>query len=106
MALIIRVVPSSASPPPPPPNTQPTLTQFFELDWVTDPLARPEILFLRRENPTPEDASFTSARPRNSGEAHVAFPGGRMEEGDEGGLYTGMSNPCTPSVVRTPDFLQ
>ena len=25
----------------------------------------------------------------NTREAHVAFPGGKTEEGDEGGLYTG-----------------
>jgi 8-oxo-dGTP pyrophosphatase MutT (NUDIX family) len=29
-------------------------------------------------------------RPRNTKEAHVAFPGGRSEDGDEGGLYTAM----------------
>lgn len=28
-------------------------------------------------------------RKRLPSEQHVAFPGGRMEEGDEGSLYTG-----------------
>ena len=50
----------------------------------------PEILFLRRDKP---DASADSGRMSGSGprtrEAHVAFPGGKTEEGDEGGMYTG-----------------
>ena len=54
------------------------------------PNARPEILFLRRDSPSTEsDASLINNKPRNTREAHVAFPGGRTEEGDEGGLYTG-----------------
>ena len=86
VALIIRVVPSSSVPVPQSPVTPPSLTEFFELDWVNDPNARPEILFLRRDNPTPDDG----APLRNTQEAHVAFPGGRMEPEDEGGLYTGV----------------
>lgn len=91
VALIIRVVPSPTSPPLPalsqPP---PTLSEFFNLAWVNDPGARPEILFLRRDNPSAEsDTSLINNRLRNTREAHVAFPGGRTEEGDEGGLYTG-----------------
>jgi 8-oxo-dGTP pyrophosphatase MutT (NUDIX family) len=86
VALIIRVVPSPTVPVPSSPATPPSLTEFFELDWVNDPNARPEILFLRRDNPaTTDDIS----PPRNTQEAHVAFPGGRMEPEDEGGLYTG-----------------
>ncbi|KAF8225823.1 hypothetical protein L208DRAFT_1425357 [Tricholoma matsutake] len=86
VALIIRVVPSPNAPVPSSPTTPPSLVEFFELDWVNDPNARPEILFLRRENPTADDVSL----PRNTQEAHVAFPGGRMEPEDEGGLYTAM----------------
>jgi len=90
VALIIRVVPSPNSVLPPPTTTQPSLTEFFDLSWVNDPGARPEILFLRRENPGADDTSLSNNRPRNTNEAHVAFPGGRTEEGDEGGLYTAM----------------
>ncbi|KAG1866299.1 hypothetical protein C8R48DRAFT_772400 [Suillus tomentosus] len=102
VAIIIRVVP--------PPNTipvaadtpLPTLNQFFELDWVKDPLACPEFLLLRRDGAGPSDAvpgrasafqNFTGDGTwKSSGKAgaHVAFPGGRTEEGDEGGLYTAM----------------
>ncbi|KAJ7293192.1 hypothetical protein C8J57DRAFT_1444491 [Mycena rebaudengoi] len=88
VALIIRVVPSPGAVLPPPPATPVTLSEFFELDWVNDPAARPEILFLQRENPAPEDSAMT--RVRNTHEAHVAFPGGRTEADDEGGLYTAM----------------
>ncbi|KII93710.1 hypothetical protein PLICRDRAFT_35931 [Plicaturopsis crispa FD-325 SS-3] len=91
VALIIRVVPSPTTPPGPKPPIPPTLAEFFELDWVNDPSARPEILFLRRENQGADsDPSLANSRLRNTQEAHVAFPGGRMEEGDEGGLYTAM----------------
>ena len=93
VALIIRVVPSPLSPHIVPPQlAQPTLTEFFDFDWVNHRGARPEILFLRRENSTGDDASLINGRLRNTREAHVAFPGGRMEEGDEGGLYTGTKN--------------
>ncbi|KAJ7071480.1 hypothetical protein C8F01DRAFT_1110696 [Mycena amicta] len=87
VALIIRVVP--------PPHavfaveqSSPSLSDFFDLAWVNDPAARPEILFLQRENPAPEDSGMS--RVRNNNEAHVAFPGGRTEADDEGGLYTAM----------------
>lgn len=90
MAILIRIVPSPHCPPPPYPSSQPpTLQEFFSQDWVNDAGARPEILFLRRDQPHP-DVSLGHARPRNTKEAHVAFPGGRSEEGDEGGLYTAM----------------
>ncbi|PCH33305.1 hypothetical protein WOLCODRAFT_86687 [Wolfiporia cocos MD-104 SS10] len=94
VALIVRV-----SPPPSYLSSQPqstlasatSLSDFFQLDWVNAPGARPEILFLRRDRP---DVSGETGRMSGSGprtrEAHVAFPGGKMEEGDEGGLYTAM----------------
>lgn len=90
VALILRVVPaparrtslSTATPP------AATLANFFALDWVNEPGATAEILFLRREFPQNE-RSVAQIRPRNQEDAHVAFPGGRTEEGDEGGLYTG-----------------
>lgn len=77
-----------------------SIQDFFELDWVNAPGARAEILYLRRTkgdvqaltNGKPNE----NARKKKDTESHVAFPGGRMEDGDEDGLYTGelgtMSN--------------
>ncbi|KIM26619.1 hypothetical protein M408DRAFT_330554 [Serendipita vermifera MAFF 305830] len=98
VALVLRVVP--------PPNyfipeqsstpAQPVSIQdFFELDWVNAPGARAEILYLRRTkgdtqplaNGKPNE---NGKRKRKDAESHVAFPGGRMEDGDEDGLYTAM----------------
>jgi len=99
VALVIRVLPSPHSPPIPSDAPIPTLSQFFELDWVNDPNASVEILYLHRDGAAPSDgvpgsyASASSTSSTSSGakaEAHIAFPGGRMEEGDEGGLYTAM----------------
>lgn len=60
---------------------------------MKDAGSRPEILFLQRDDPaTHTDSGLRSTRVRSTQEAHVAFPGGRTEEGDEGGLYTGMSH--------------
>ncbi|KAJ7785916.1 hypothetical protein B0H16DRAFT_1488458 [Mycena metata] len=87
VSLIIRVVPAPNAVFPPDDSNSVTLSEFFELDWVNDPAARPEILFLQRETPAPEDSV---TRIRNTHEAHVAFPGGRTEADDEGGLYTAM----------------
>lgn len=66
-----------------------TLTEFFSLDWVNEPGTIAELLFIRREAPQSEN-SVVQNKPRNMEDAHLAFPGGRMEEGDEGGLYTGQ----------------
>lgn len=83
------------------------MTEFFQLDWVKAPGARPEILFLRREKPDDEE---DESGAHSHSEAHLAFPGtyshltlsdrscvadfvptgGRTEEGDEGGMYTAM----------------
>ncbi|KAI5897928.1 uncharacterized protein SCHCODRAFT_02696554 [Schizophyllum commune H4-8] len=90
VALIIRIVPAPNATLPPPSTSQPTITEFFDLDWVKDPNARPEILFVRRDSAVAEVASLDNGRPRNTREAHVAFPGGRTEKDDEGGLYTAM----------------
>jgi hypothetical protein len=86
--LIIRVVPPPNLPLPIKSSTPPSLSQFFELDWVRHPSARPEILFVRRQKPESADIN------ENTREAHVAFPGGRSEQGDEGSLYTGAY--CLP----------
>jgi hypothetical protein len=60
------------------PPTPPTLNDFFRLDWVNHPESVAELLYIRREG-----------RDGKGAEGHVAFPGGRSEEGDEGALYTG-----------------
>lgn len=88
MALILRVVPPARySIAPHLPSERASLTDFFELDWVNARGSRAEILFLHREKGEGPEATRSAAR-----EAHVAFPGGRMEEGDEGGLYTGTKS--------------
>jgi hypothetical protein len=86
VALIIRVVPPPSFPLPPKPTASPSLSEFFELDWVKHPSARPEILFVRRQKPERADIN------ENTRDAHVAFPGGRSEHGDEGSLYTGTQS--------------
>ena len=86
VALIIRLVPPPSFPLPLKPATPPSLTEFFDYDWVKHPSARPEILFVRRQKPNSADLN------ENTRDAHVAFPGGRTEEGDEGGLYTGTQS--------------
>jgi len=89
VALVIRVTPPKSFPQTLPCQTQPTLKEFFQLDWVNAPGAIAEILFLKRENPGEDTAIIATNRVNGSSEAHVAFPGGRTEEGDEGGCYTG-----------------
>ncbi|CEH16461.1 peroxisomal nudix hydrolase [Ceraceosorus bombacis] len=59
------------------PNVPQTLNTFFDLSWVKR--GTPELLYIKR-----------SARQGDKWSAHVAFPGGRREEGDENGLYTAM----------------
>jgi hypothetical protein len=101
VALIIRIVPTPNFPLPPKPATPPSLTQFFDLDWVKHPAARPEILFVRRQKPDNADTS------ENTRDAHVAFPGGRAEEGDEGSLYTGILSFPSPmaELIQTCPYL-
>lgn len=61
------------------PPTPSTLNDFFRLDWVNHPDSVAELLYIRREG-----------RDGKGSDGHVAFPGGRSEEGDEGALYTAM----------------
>jgi hypothetical protein len=98
VALIIRVVPPPGYPTSTEPSHPLSLPEFFEQDWVNAPGARPELLFLRRgraqsgSGSPPGSPTMDRKRKRLPSEQHVAFPGGRMEEGDEGSLYTG---PCS-----------
>lgn len=63
------------------------------------PSARPEILFVRRQKPENTDIN------ENTREAHVAFPGGRSEQGDEGSLYTGIQSfSLHPGLCLYPHF--
>lgn len=89
VALVIRVTPPRGFPQVLPRQTQPSLQEFFQLDWVNASGAVAEILFLKRENPREDTAVIATNGVNKSSEAHVAFPGGRTEEGDEGGCYTG-----------------
>lgn len=89
---------------PDPAASPPSLPAFFEQDWVKDPTSRAEILVLHRQS----DAAQTTVegRVRNAArEAHVAFPGGRTEPDDEGGLYTGAVHLCQ-SFRSLTQFIQ
>lgn len=69
------------------------LEEFFDQDWVSHPDARAELLFIRRDKT--QHQNHREVRGAGTGAAsggapaHVAFPGGRTEENDEGALYTG-----------------
>ncbi|KAF9535476.1 hypothetical protein CPB83DRAFT_912535 [Crepidotus variabilis] len=91
VALLIRVVPAPNTPLPPTQEKPLDLDKFFTQEWVNHPNATPEILFLHRETPTPatSDGSLWQSQ-KKANEAHIAFPGGRQEPDDEGGLYTAM----------------
>ena len=104
VALVLRIVPPANHPLPPASDGPPqpiSIQDFFELDWVNAPGARPELLYLRRKKGESSNHSngasngAANGKPRvepkkTTTESHVAFPGGRMEDGDEDGLYTGM----------------
>jgi 8-oxo-dGTP pyrophosphatase MutT (NUDIX family) len=92
VALLVRVVPAPTAKLPDPAAPPPSLSDFFEEDWVNDPGSRAEILFLHRQADFADNVALTQSRASNGSEAHVAFPGGRTERDDEGGLYTGMSS--------------
>jgi hypothetical protein len=90
VALVIRVTPPKNYPPIPPYTSQPSISDFFNLDWVNATGACPEILFLKRKSQEEDAAAIANNRLGNASEAHVAFPGGRTEEGDESASYTGL----------------
>ena len=71
----------------------PSLETLFEHDWVRHPEARAELLFIRRDKSKQNFKDVKGAAgaggATGGAPAHVAFPGGRTEESDEGALYTG-----------------
>ena len=71
----------------------PSLETLFEQDWVRHPEARAELLFIRRDKSKQNFKDVKGAAgaggATGGAPAHVAFPGGRTEESDEGALYTG-----------------
>ncbi len=98
VAIVIRVVPPPDANLPSTSTAPPALSEFFQLDWVNNPNARAEVLFLQRDNPISDDGSVAKANPRAK-EAHVAFPGGRTDPDDEGGAYTGVYYIVSESFV-------
>lgn len=88
----MRVRPAEGFPLPPE-GTAVTLETFFDQDWVTHPSSRAEILFIRRNKVHQQNRGGRGVGTEgvsNGAPAHVAFPGGRTEDNDEGALYTGM----------------
>ena len=71
----------------------PSLEAFFQQDWVRHSEARAEVLFIRRDKSKQNFKDVRGAAgaggATGGAPAHVAFPGGRTEENDEGALYTG-----------------
>ncbi|KAG8968740.1 hypothetical protein FRC03_006195 [Tulasnella sp. 419] len=61
------------------------LDELFNMDWVKQEETTAEILFIKRRHGSAEDRVS-----RGESKEHVAFPGGRVEPGDEGSLYTAM----------------
>lgn len=89
MSLVLRIRPPENYPLPPPSSSVVPLENFFEQEWVCHPDSRAELLFIRRENGDKERKESVGGNNGNGPPAHVAFPGGRTEENDEGALYTG-----------------
>jgi hypothetical protein len=92
VAIILRVVPPVHHHKPSDQRSPPTISEFFDYDWVKAPGARAEILFLEREAPGVSPVEVENAI-RSRQERHVAFPGGKAEDGDEDGKYTGTFQP-------------
>ncbi|KAF8342571.1 uncharacterized protein EI90DRAFT_2902605 [Cantharellus anzutake] len=94
VSLVMRIRPPEGYPLPEQSAYEvPSLEKFFEQDWARHPEARAELLFIRRDK---SKQNFKDVRGAGAGastngaSAHVAFPGGRTEESDEGALYTAM----------------
>lgn len=93
VSIVLRVRPAEGFPLPPE-GTAVTLEHFFDQDWVTHPNSRAEILFIRRNKVHQQSRGgrgVSTEGVSNGSPAHVAFPGGRTEDNDEGALYTGTS---------------
>ena len=83
VAIVIRIAPPPSYPTSSGanPSLQPQTTdihEFFQLDWVNAPGARPEILFLRRENPQESSDDGRMNEAGQAREAHLAFPGASL----------------------------
>lgn len=92
VSLVMRIRPPEGYVPSPD-YTPPPLSEFFELDWVKHPNARAELLYIRRDKNKHREREVKGAgtgTATGGAPAHVAFPGGRTEESDEGALYTGV----------------
>lgn len=90
MALIVHITPPDgySLPPPEDYDVPQTLEQLFAMDWVKQPGCVAELLYIRRRAPASFGEVDVSASATQQ-KQHVAFPGGRMEPGDEGEMYTG-----------------
>lgn len=64
------------------------------MDWVKQPGTVAELLYIQRRAPSSMGSGMDG--PTGSKKQHVAFPGGRMEPGDEGEMYTGEPEPVSP----------
>ncbi|KAG8894247.1 hypothetical protein FRB99_001390, partial [Tulasnella sp. 403] len=92
VALILHVVPPKGHPLPNPEGYAypETLDQLFAMDWMNQPGCVAELVYIRRRSPTKDAAAVSTSPGLSAQEHHVAFPGGRMESGDEGEKYTAM----------------
>lgn len=77
VALVIRIHPSPDHPPPNIGYLPTSLDEFFSRRWVQH--GTPEVLFIKR-----------AVRKGDRWNGHIAFPGGRWEEGDEWSKGTAM----------------
>jgi len=94
VSLVLRVRPPEGLPLPTEDAAVP-LENFFNQEWVRHPDARAELLFIRREKSLQQQRHEVrgagTGGASGGASAHVAFPGGRTEEGDESALYTGKN---------------
>ncbi|KAG9009518.1 hypothetical protein FRB94_014197 [Tulasnella sp. JGI-2019a] len=90
VAIIIHITPPEGYSLPPPEEYEvpQTLEQLFAMDWVKQPGCVAELIYIRRRAPVGSSSGTSGSAPQQK--QHVAFPGGRMEPGDEGEMYTAM----------------
>ncbi|KAG8861714.1 hypothetical protein FRB96_002672 [Tulasnella sp. 330] len=90
VALIVHITPPDGYNLPTPEEYEMprTLEQLFAMDWVKQQGCVAELLYIRRKAPASGEAELSESGTHQK--QHVAFPGGRMEPGDEGEMYTAM----------------